>query len=81
MFRKGKLSGIRNQIWDVAKLQCLKKLSSQDSSVGSMLDWYLEGSGFKSRRLQINFQLEKGCGRDYMQYSIKYGWAELNLEL
>ena len=33
------------------------KQSSQDSSVGSTLDWYSEGPGFKSRRLQLNFQL------------------------
>ena len=26
-----------------------KYLSSKDSSVGSMLDWYHEGCGFKSR--------------------------------
>ena len=38
--------------------------SSKDSSVGSALDWYLEGPGFKSRCLLLNFQLEKGCGRD-----------------
>ena len=44
------------------------EISSQDSSVGSALDWYSEGPGFKSRRLQLNFQLEKGCGRDSMQY-------------
>ena len=41
--------------------------SSQDSSVGSTVDWYLEGPGFKSRRLQLNFQLEKGCRRDSKQ--------------
>ena len=53
--------------------------SSQDSSVSSALDWYLEGPGFKSCRLQLNFQLEKGCGRDSMQYAINYGCVELNL--
>ena len=42
-------------------------LSSQDSSVGSTLDWYSEGRGFKSLHLQFNFQLEKGCGKDFMQ--------------
>ena len=36
---------------------------SQDSLVGSALDWYLEGPGFKSHHLQFNFQLEKGCRR------------------
>ena len=41
-----------------------------DSSVGSMLDWYLEGPGFKSCRLQINFELEEGCRRDSKQYAI-----------
>ena len=35
--------------------------SSQDSSVGSMLDWYSKGPGFESRHLKLNFQLEKGC--------------------
>ena len=40
---------------------------SQDSSVGSVLDWYLEGPGFKSCRLQLNCQLQKGCGRDSKQ--------------
>ena len=54
--------------------------SSQDSSVGSALDWYSEGPGFKSRRLQLNFQLEKGCWKDSKQYAIKYGCVELNLK-
>ena len=31
--------------------------SSQDSSVGSALDWYSEGPGFKSWGLQLNFQI------------------------
>ena len=31
--------------------------------VGSVLDWYLEGKGFKSRHLQLNFQLQKGWER------------------
>ena len=44
--------------------------SSQDSSVGSTLDWYSEGPEFKSRRLQLNFQLEKGCRRDSKQYNL-----------
>ena len=57
----------------------MSHLSSQDSSVGSALEWYLEGPGFKSRRLQLSFQLEKGCGRDSMQDAIKYGCVELNL--
>ena len=52
--------------------------SSQDSSVVSALDWYLEGPGFKSCHLQLNFQLEKGCGSDSMQYPIKYGCVEWN---
>ena len=56
-----------------------RAISSQDSSVGSTLDWYSEGPGFKSRRLQLNVQLEKGCGRDSMQYAINYGCVELNL--
>ena len=46
---------------------------------GSALDRYSEGPGFKSCRLQLNFQLEKGCGRDSMQYAIKYGCIELIL--
>ena len=54
--------------------------SSQVSSVGSTLDWYLEGPGFKSCHLQLNFQLEKGCGRDSKQYAIKYGCIESNLK-
>ena len=37
--------------------------SSQESSVGSTLDWYTERTGFKSCRLQLNFQMEKGCRR------------------
>ena len=37
-------------------------LSSQDSSVGSTLDWYLECQGFKSHRLQLNFQWRKVAG-------------------
>ena len=40
--------------------------SSQDSSVGIALEWYWEGPGLKSCCLQINFQLEKGCGSDSM---------------
>ena len=36
-------------------------ISSHGSSVGSVLDWYLEHPGFKSRRPQLNCQLEKGC--------------------
>ena len=55
--------------------------SSQDSSVGSALDCYSEGPGFKSRPLQLDFQLEIGCGRDSMQYPIKYGCIESNLIL
>ena len=53
--------------------------SSQDSSVGNTLVWYSEGPGFKSCRLQLNFQLKKGCGRDFKQYAIKYGCVESNL--
>ena len=53
--------------------------SSQDSSVGSKLDWYSEGLGFKSCHLQLNFQLEKGCGSDSLQYTLKYGCVESNL--
>ena len=53
---------------------------SQDCSVGSALDWYSEGPGFKSRHLQLNFQLEKGCRRDFMQCAIKYGCVESNLK-
>ena len=49
-----------------------------DSSVGSTLDWYSEGPGFKSRRLQMNFQLEEGCRRDSKQYAIKYGCIASN---
>ena len=45
----------------------MSELSSQDSSVGSALDGYLEGPGFKSRRLQLNLQLEKSCGIDSKQ--------------
>ena len=59
-----------SEIWHIPSL---KKVSSQDSSVGSPLDYHLEGPGFKSRRLQLNFQLEEGCGRYSMQYAIKYG--------
>ena len=51
---------------------------SQDSSVGSALNWYSEGPGFESRHLQLNFQQEKGWGRDSMQYAIKYGCVESN---
>ena len=58
----------------------IKRKSSQDSSVGSALDLNSEGPRFKSRRLQLNFQLEKGCGRNSMQYAIKYGCEELNLK-
>ena len=47
----------------------LKNISSQDSSVGSALDWHSEGPGFKSLRLQLNFWLEKGCGIDSKQYA------------
>ena len=54
--------------------------SSQDSSLGSKLDWYLEDPGFKSHHLQLNFQLEKGFGRDSMQYAIKYSCVESNLK-
>ena len=43
--------------------------SRKDNSVGSVLDWYSEGPGFKSCRLQLNFQVDKGCGRDSMQYA------------
>ena len=42
----------------------------QSGQLGSMLDWYSEGPGFKSCRLQLNVQLEEGCGRDSMQYAI-----------
>ena len=58
-----------------------KNESSQDSSVGNALDWYSEGPGFKSRPLQLNFQFEKGYGRDSKQYAIKYGCVELNLSI
>ena len=51
-----------------------------DSSVGSLLDWYSEGRGFKSHRLQLNFQMEKGFRRDPIQYAIKYGCVESNLK-
>ena len=54
--------------------------SSQDSSVGSMVDWYLEGPGFKSRHLQLNFHMEKGYGIGSTQYAIKYGCVESNLK-
>ena len=57
-------------------LKIKENLSSQDSSVGSTLDWYLEGQGFKSCRLQMIFQMEEGCGRDSMQYAIKYVCVE-----
>ena len=39
-----------------------------------------EGPGFKSHCLQLNFNLEKGCGKNYMHYAIKYGCVELNLK-
>ena len=52
-------------------------ISSQDSPVGSALDWYSEGPGFKSRLLQLNFQLGKGCGRDSKQYAIKHYNGEI----
>ena len=39
-------------------------------STAQLVDWYSEGPGFNSRRLHLNFQLEKGCGRDSMQYTI-----------
>ena len=53
--------------------------SSQDNSVGSVLDGYLKGAGFKSRCLQLNFQFEKHCRRDSKQYAIKYGCVASNL--
>ena len=50
------------------------------SSVGSVLDWYSEGPGLRSCHLQLNFQSEKDCGRDSIQYAIKYGSVESNLK-
>ena len=53
----------------VANIIIFYIIFSQDSSVGSALDWYSEGPGFKSCFLLMNFQLEKGCGRDSRQYA------------
>ena len=72
-------SDFEHLLFTVKTLSDIIFQSSQDSSVGSTLDWYSEGLGFKSRRLQLNFQLEKGCWRDSKQYTIKYGRIALNL--
>ena len=54
--------------WGAGNQECCwvdsKKLAinSQDSSVGSTLDWYSEDPGFKSLHLQLNFQLESLYG-------------------
>ena len=58
----------------------LPSVSSQDSSVGSASDWYLEGPWFISQHLQLNFKLEKVCRRDSTQYAIKYSYIESNLK-
>ena len=56
-------------------------LFSQDNSVGSAIDWCSEGLGFKSHHLQLNFQLEKGYGRDSKHYAIKYICVASNLNI
>ena len=49
--------------------------------VSSALDWYFEGPGFKFHHLQLNFQLEKGCRRDSMQYAIKIWLRRIEFEI
>ena len=39
------------------KIHLNQRSNTQDSLVGSMLGWYLEGPGFKSRRLQSPIEL------------------------
>ena len=53
--------------------KCFAFRSSQDSSVGRRLDWYLEGPGFKSGHLQLN--------RERLQDSRFYAIRHIKLSL
>ena len=65
--------------WHTCVLNKLLSLAGK-SAPPQILRLVLRRSGLKSRLLQLNFQLEKGCGRYSMRYAIKYGCIESNLK-